>query len=106
MTKKQKKTTTDAVTILYNRYVKDRPEMEALYNEELENLVIGQQIQKLRSDAGLTQQQLAEIVGTTPSAICRLESAEYEGHSLKMLKKVASALKQRVEIRLVPAKTR
>jgi transcriptional regulator with XRE-family HTH domain len=50
----------------------------------------------------LTQRQLAKLVGTTASAICWLEDAEYAGHSLAMLNRIASALKQRVEIRLVP----
>jgi hypothetical protein len=38
--------------------------------------------------------------------ICRLESADYEGHSLAMLQRIADALKQRVEIRFVPATKR
>ena len=41
------------------------------------------------------------MVGTTASAICRLEDADYEGHSLAMLNRIASALKRRVEIRFV-----
>jgi hypothetical protein len=45
---------------------------------------------------------LADLVGTTASAICRLEDADYEGHSLAMLNRIAAALKQRVEIRFVP----
>ncbi len=56
----------------------------------------------LRLRAGLTQRQLADLVGTTASAICRLEDADYEGHSLAMLNRIAVALKQRVEIRFVP----
>lgn len=34
--------------------------------------------------------------------ICRLEDADYEGHSLAMLWRIAAALNQRVEIRLAP----
>jgi len=56
----------------------------------------------LRLSAGLTQRQLAKLVETTASAICRLEDAEYEGHSLAMLNRIASVLKQRVEIEFVP----
>ncbi|MGH9785330.1 MAG: helix-turn-helix transcriptional regulator, partial [Terriglobia bacterium] len=51
--------------------------------------------------AGLTQRQLAKLVGTTASVICRLENADYEGHSLAMLNRIAAALNQRVEIRFV-----
>jgi len=56
----------------------------------------------LRTKAGLTQAQLGKLVGTTPSVICRLEDAEYEGHSLAMLRRIADALDQRVEIRFIP----
>jgi transcriptional regulator with XRE-family HTH domain len=50
----------------------------------------------------MTQRQLAKLVGTTASAICRLENADYEGHSLAMLNRIAAALDQRVELRFVP----
>lgn len=53
-------------------------------------------------EAGLTQKDLAKLIGTTPSVVCRLESADYEGHSLAMLRRIAAALKKRVEIRFVP----
>ncbi|MDN5943507.1 MAG: helix-turn-helix domain-containing protein, partial [Nitrospira sp.] len=56
----------------------------------------------LRLRAGMTQRQLAHLVGTTASAICRLENADYEGHSLAMLNRIAGALDQRVELRFVP----
>jgi hypothetical protein len=35
------------------------------------------------------------------SVISRLEDAEYEGHSLAMLRRLAAALNKRVEIRFV-----
>jgi hypothetical protein len=41
-------------------------------------------------------------VGTTVSAICRLEAADYEGHSVAMLRRIAAALNRRVEIRFLP----
>jgi len=46
---------------------------------------------------------MAKKVGTTASVICRLEDADYEGHSLAMLRRIAAALETRVEIRFVPA---
>jgi transcriptional regulator with XRE-family HTH domain len=65
---------------------------------------VARKLTVLRLSAGLTQRQLARLVGTSASAICRLEDAEYEGHSLAMLNKIASALKRRVEIHFVPLK--
>jgi hypothetical protein len=42
------------------------------------------------------------LIGTTASVICRLEDADYEGHSLAILRRVAAAMNQRIEIRFVP----
>jgi predicted transcriptional regulator len=47
----------------------------------------------------LTQKELADRIGTKQSAIARLEDADYDGHSLSMLQKIAGALNQRVEIK-------
>jgi len=55
-----------------------------------------------RKSAGLTQKQLAEAVGTTQQVISQLEDADYEGHSLSMLRRIAAALGSRIEIRLLP----
>ena len=49
--------------------------------------------------AGLSQRELAKRAGTTASVICRLEDADYEGHSLAMLRRIAAALDRRLEIR-------
>jgi ribosome-binding protein aMBF1 (putative translation factor) len=63
---------------------------------------IAQMIYDARIAAGLTQQQLAELVGTKQPVISQLESADYEGHSLSMLERIASVLNLKVELRLVP----
>jgi transcriptional regulator with XRE-family HTH domain len=60
----------------------------------------------LRTKAGLSQRQLANRVGTSASAICRLEDADYEGRSLSVLKRIAEALDKRVEIRFAPKRLR
>ncbi|MCA9757574.1 MAG: helix-turn-helix domain-containing protein [Candidatus Eisenbacteria bacterium] len=57
----------------------------------------------LRTDAGLTQAELAKLVGTSRSVISRLEDDDYDGHSLALLRRVAAAVNKRVEIRFVPA---
>jgi hypothetical protein len=46
------------------------------------------------------------LIGTTASVICRLEDADYEGHSLAMLNRIAAALNRCVEIHFVPAERR
>jgi predicted transcriptional regulator len=93
-----------AAQFLYNRYIAGDPKREAEFEEVAINAEIARKIYELRAKAGLTQQELAKRVGTSKSAICRLEDADYEGHSLSMLKRIAEALDKRVEIRFVPAK--
>ena len=100
----EKKLHSKASQFLYDRYIKGNAEREADYEEEIINTEIARKIYQLRTKAGLTQQELADRIGTSKSAICRLEDADYEGHSLSMLKRIAEALDKRVEIRFVPAK--
>jgi DNA-binding XRE family transcriptional regulator len=99
---RESKTTTDAVEILYRRQFQGRPERLEILEEARANEEIARKVLGLRTQAGLTQAQLGKLIGTTASVICRLEDADYEGHSLAMLRRVAAALNRRVEIRFVP----
>ena len=98
---KKRKPTTDAVEILDRRYFKENPERIAELEEERANAEVARKIHELRETAGMTQAELAKLVGTTPSVISRLEDADYEGHSLSMLRRIAASLNKRVEIRFV-----
>jgi DNA-binding XRE family transcriptional regulator len=99
---RKKKPTTDAIDILHERYYVGRPERLAELEEARANAAVARTIFKLRTEARLTQAALAKMVGTTASVICRLEDADYEGHSLAMLNRIARALHRKVEIRFVP----
>jgi len=101
--RKTKPPTSDAVEILHRRYYQGRQDRLAVLEEARANDSVARKLTGLRLQAGLTQRQLAKLVGTTASVICRLEDADYEGHSLAMLNRIAAVLKQRVEIRFVPA---
>jgi ribosome-binding protein aMBF1 (putative translation factor) len=103
MAKGKRAPTTDAVEILHRRFFEGRPEMLELLEQERINADVAQKLYDLRTGAGLTQRQLAARVGTTASVICRLEDADYDGHSLAMLQRIAAALGRRVEVRFVPA---
>lgn len=100
----KRKPTTDAVEILHRRYYEGHSERLATLEEERANAEIARKIYTLRTKAGLTQRQLAKRVGTSASAICRLEDGDYEGHSLAMLRRIAAALDKRVEIRFLPVR--
>ena len=96
------KSTSDAVEILHRRFYVGRPRRLKKLEELRGNEEIARKIHELRIAAGLTQTELAKVIGTTASVICRLEDADYEGHSLAMLRRIGGALNQRVEIRFVP----
>ena len=98
------KTTTDAVEIL-KRTSGINPDTDPEMLQISEDLRIAQMIYDARTNAGLTQTQLAEKVKTTQSVISQLEDADYDGHSLSMLRRVAAALQSHVEVRIVPNDT-
>ena len=60
------------------------------------------QLAALREKAGLSQRDLARKLKTSQQQISRLESPAYEGHSLSMLRRVASALHSRVRVVIEP----
>lgn len=93
-----------ALKFLYDRHIGNDAEQQAAYQEHLDNAEIASTICALRTSAGLSQRALAKLVNTTASAICRLEDADYEGHSLNMLRRIAAALDRRIEVRFVPAR--
>lgn len=94
----KKDRTTRAVDILHRRYIKEDAERKSSLQTERVNAEVAQLIHDLRKDAGLTQQELADLIGTTQSVLSRLEDADYEGHSLSMLHRVAEALKQKLTV--------
>jgi len=98
---KKKKTTTDAVKILKSRYFNTPKRLKELERARQE-ADIAAQIYDLRQQAKLTQKQLAKLIGTTQSVISRLEDADYTGHSLEMLRRIATAVHCRLQIQIVP----
>ena len=73
--------------------------------EDLElEYALASQMLKARTKAGLTQDAVANRMGTTKSAISRLESAGRHAPSLATLKKYASAVGCDLQIKLVPHK--
>ena len=93
--------TTDAVDILKKR-LGGIPDFDERVAADNLNVRVAMLVYQVRTEAGLTQQQLAELVGTSQPNIARLEDADYEGHSLSMLQRIAEALGQQVEISMTP----
>ena len=99
--KTETKKTSDAVAIL-DRMAGESPELRRLTEEARINVTVAQLIYAARTKARLSQAELAEKIGTKQSVISRLEDADYEGHSLSMLQRIAAALGQSLEIRFLP----
>jgi ribosome-binding protein aMBF1 (putative translation factor) len=104
MSRKKKATriTTDALEIIDQRYFRGRPEREEALAEAQLHAEIAQRIYAMRKRAGLTQRQLASLIGTSASVISRLESADYDAHSLTMLQRISAALRHRVRVQFIP----
>lgn len=89
----------------HSEIVQQRARKSATYRKTfartLHQIDLAVLVREMREDAGLTQAELAKKIGTTQSVIARLENAEYTGHSLTMLERIAStcgvALKLRAE---------
>jgi DNA-binding XRE family transcriptional regulator len=101
----KKQRTSDALNILSRRYYDGKPDRQSDLDRERMNAKIARDIHALRTKGGLTQKELAELIGTTPSVISRLESADYPGHSLSMLQRIAAAFNQRVEVKFIAKRT-
>ncbi|MEH1818684.1 MAG: XRE family transcriptional regulator [Nostoc sp.] len=95
------KKTNDALKII-KRMMKSALELQEMLRESSINAQVSQIIYDARKQEVLTQQQLADLVGTTQSVIARLEDADYEGHSLSILARIAAALNQKIEIKMSP----
>ena len=61
------------------------------FSRTLRQIDIAMLVREMREQAGLTQAELANRAGTTQSVIARLEDAEYSGHSLTTLQRIAAA---------------
>jgi ribosome-binding protein aMBF1 (putative translation factor) len=91
-----------ALQELYEELVGDDPKKQVLYERDLVDIKAARLIYDMRTSASLSQRELAKRVGTTASVICRLEASDYEGHTLAMLTRIASALGRRIELHGVP----
>lgn len=91
MAKTKNKKTDDAVEILHRRLISGNPDRIIELEKIRADDAVARKIYDLRKKAGLSQREFAKLVGTTASVICRLEDADYEGHSLAMLNRIAKA---------------
>jgi transcriptional regulator with XRE-family HTH domain len=79
-----------------------RPEVAAEFEKQIEEFALLDEFLRARSEQGLTQAEVAERIGTTQSAVARMESGRGKhSPSLATLSKYAQALGCKLEVRLV-----
>jgi len=82
-----------------------RPGVKKAYDQLDEEFAFIDEVLKARAEAGLTQAEVAARIGTTQSAVARLESAESRhSPSIATLQRYAKALGYKVQIRLVKSR--
>ena len=89
----------------FDRYLGEQmqdPAFAARFRQAGEAWDVALQIAALREQAGLSQKDLARKLKTSQQQISRLESPGYEGHSLRILRRLAKALHARVRVVLEP----
>lgn len=89
----------------FDQYLEEQlkdPGFAARFDQAGQAWDVGLQIAALRQQAGVSQKELAKILGTSQQQVSRLESPGYEGHSLSMLRRVAAALNARIHVVFEP----
>src|SRR4030065_2809069 len=95
----------DPVSHVHKAFLKNAQKREGFskaYNDLEEEYTLVREMLSARSKSGLTQEAVAALMGTTKSAVSRLESAGKHAPSLTTLKKYAKAVGCALEIKLVP----
>jgi transcriptional regulator with XRE-family HTH domain len=90
----------------FDRYLARKlqdPDFRRRFEEADKAWDIALQLTALRKARGLTQQQVADLLGTKQQAIARLEDPSYAGHSLSMVRKYVEALGAIIDVTIVPA---
>lgn len=93
------------VTHDHSEFLKEAGKREGFntaYEDLEEEYALAKEMLAARARVGLSQEAVAEIMGTTKSAISRLEAAGKHAPSLTTLKRYAHAVGCHLEIKLVP----
>ena len=91
----------------FDRYLETQlkdPAFAARFRRAGEAWDVALQIAALREQAGFSQKELARRLKTSQQQVSRLESPDYEGHSLRALRQVAEILHARVRVVFEPVK--
>jgi len=100
--KNKKAITPESITQHIEEEYKRSLEFRKAYDREVLNLKIAYRVMQLRKERQLTQGQLARMIGTKQQTISRIEDSKNFRISIRTLVKIASALKAKLSIDLVP----
>lgn len=84
---------------------RQKPGFTEAYDALALEYAVVDQLLKARTKAGLSQDAVAERMGTTKSAVSRLESARKHIPSLSTLRRYASAVGCEIQVKLVRQKS-
>ena len=93
-------------TKTYMDKLMNNKEFRKRFDEEYQNICIGEQIAGIRHQANLTQDALAKQIHTTKSAISRYENSDYKSYSMPLLNKIAEACGADLKINFVTKGTK
>jgi len=99
---KRKKDDLDKLT---EKLLKKDPSLKEEFERADRAWDIAFQIRSLREKRGLTQKELAKLAGISQPNVARIESADYQGYTLRTLEKISGALSARVNVMVVPEET-
>jgi transcriptional regulator with XRE-family HTH domain len=89
----------------FRRRALRRADVRQAYDELSEEFAFLDEVLRARARAGLTQAEVARRIGTTQSAIARLESGgRHHSPSVATLQRYARALGYRLQIKLIKAR--
>ena len=102
MTMKKKAAAPSGTRILFDRLYRGKPNRIASLKRTRKELALGRQIRALREARKLSQAQLAKALGTQAPAVSRIEDANYDSHSLRILRKIADYFEQNLIVSFEP----
>ncbi|MGK7895759.1 MAG: multiprotein-bridging factor 1 family protein [Xenococcus sp. (in: cyanobacteria)] len=91
------------ISDLHQQWLQD-PEYQAAYEAQRPELAVASAIIAARSQANLTQKELAELMSTKQSLLARLEAGE-QHTTIKTLNRIAQATNTRLHISFIPQET-
>jgi transcriptional regulator with XRE-family HTH domain len=89
----------------FDEYLEEQlkdPEFAERFERAGKGWELALQIAALRQKAGLSQKELAKLLGTSQQQVSRLESPEYHGHSLNTLQRLAEVLNAKLRVEFQP----